>query len=175
MELRLMKPSIKYAEQVMRFKEDMLASKSLLAGTSGLGSANSFEEWVDFENRGKKQYGKKYRPSHTFLCVRAEDDKLVGFIEYRPLYTRFLKKHGGNIGYCVHPFERKKGYGTAMLTLLLPICKELGEKKILIVCDKENEGSKKVILNNGGSLKNEIKDKFNLGKSGILQRYWIMV
>ncbi len=173
MTLKLVKPTFEYAEQVMKFKDDMLEGQEKFAGTAGLSTANTFEEWIDFENRGKKLYGKAFVPSDIFLCVQAEDNKLIGFIEYRPLYTRFLKKYGGNTGYCIHPLARKNGYATKMLKLLLPICKERGETKILVVCDKANVGSRKVILNNGGVLENEIKDRFNLGKSGILQRYWI--
>ena len=48
-------------------------------------------------------------------------------------------------------------------------CKILGIDKVLLVCNKDNIGSK-AIINNGGVLENEvIKD------GEIMQRYWIDV
>lgn len=60
-----------------------------------------------------------------------------------------------------------------MLKLILPICHEFGESMVLLTCDKENEVSRKTILRNGGIMENEIADSAGLGKSGIIQRYWI--
>ena len=49
-------------------------------------------------------------------------------------------------------------------------CRELGIKKVLITCDKDNIGSAKTIQKNGGILENEFLDeKSNKTK----QRYWI--
>ena len=55
-----------------------------------------------------------------------------------------------------------------MLSLALPIAKELGINKALITCDKNNIGSAKAIMNNGGILENEIGNE-----NEITQRYWI--
>jgi len=55
-----------------------------------------------------------------------------------------------------------------MLTLALPIAKELGINKALITCDKSNVGSAKTIMNNGGILENEV-----INGDEITQRYWI--
>ena len=120
-----------------------------------------------------KRYGKNYVPSTVYLCIRIKDNKLVGIIELRHELTDFLLKHGGNIGYSIHPEERKKGYGTEMLRLMLIKCKEHNKKKVLLTCDKENIASAKIMIANGAVLENEIIDEINLSKSGIIQRYWI--
>ena len=57
-----------------------------------------------------------------------------------------------------------------MIALALEECKKLGINKVLMVCDKENIGSAKSIINNGGVLENEI-----LVDGVIEQRYWINV
>ena len=62
-----------------------------------------------------------------------------------------------------------------MLRLILPICREFGESKVLLTCDKKNEASQKTILKNGGVLEKEIPDTVGLSESGIIQRYWISI
>ena len=55
-----------------------------------------------------------------------------------------------------------------MLGLALEECRKIGIKKVLMVCDKDNIGSAKSIIRNGGILENEVIEN---GK--IKQRYWI--
>lgn len=55
-----------------------------------------------------------------------------------------------------------------MIALALNECRKLGIEKVLMVCDKENIGSAKSIIRNGGVLENEVK------VDGVIeQRYWI--
>ena len=57
-----------------------------------------------------------------------------------------------------------------MIGLALDECKRLGINKVLICCDKDNIGSAKSIIHNGGILKNEVEEDGN-----IVQRYWIQL
>ena len=123
MDLKLVRPAPEYAEQVMRFREKMLANGDSLDGCAGLEAVDSFEQWIDFEHRLRRKYGREYVPSEVFLAVRTEDDKLVGIIDYRHPLSPFLLRYGGNIGYSVLPEERRKGYAGEMLRLLLPVCR----------------------------------------------------
>ena len=141
MNLTLKRPTDQYAEQVMQYKEEMLRNKDDLDGCAGLETVNSFAEWIDFENRLRKRYGEGYVPSEVFLAVRKADDKVVGIIDYRHPLTPFLLRYGGNIGYSVLPSERRKGYAGEMLKLRLPICREYGESRVLLCCDKRLKGA----------------------------------
>jgi len=60
-----------------------------------------------------------------------------------------------------------------MLGLVLQVCREYGEEKVLLTCDKANEASRRTITKNGGILENEITDDIGLSECGTIQRYWI--
>lgn len=76
-------------------------------------------------------------------------------------------------GHCLRMMEMYPSYASEMLKLLLAICREFGEKKVLLTCDKTNEASRITIIKNGGVLESEISDDVGLSESGIIQRYWI--
>ncbi len=108
-------------------------------------------------------------PDSTFFLLDDERNILLGAVNIRHYLNDYLLLHGGHIGDGVRPSERRKGYATEMIGLALIECKKLGIDKVLIICDKDNIGSMKSIVKNGGVLENEI-----VGKDGrIEQRYWI--
>ena len=108
-------------------------------------------------------------PAHTYFLVQ-ENKKIIGAVNIRHYLNDYLFNFGGHIGYGIRPSERKKGYASLMLSLALPIAKVFGINKVLITCDKNNVGSAKTMINNGGVLENEV-----LGDGEITQRYWIEV
>ena len=68
----------------------------------------------------------------------------------------------------MRPAERRKGIATQMVKLAKEECKSLGIDKVLMVCRKDNIGSAKSIIHNGGVLENEV-----VADGIIEQRYWI--
>lgn len=107
-------------------------------------------------------------PDSVFFALDEERDIFVGAIDIRHYLNEKLLLDGGHIGDGIRPSERRKGYATAMIRLGLEECKKLGIDKVLMVCDKDNVGSRKSILANGGVLENEIEVD-----GEIEQRYWI--
>lgn len=57
-----------------------------------------------------------------------------------------------------------------MLKAVLPVCKKLGIDNVLICCLKDNEGSRKTIINNGGVYESTVHEP---EKSRLIERYWI--
>ena len=109
-------------------------------------------------------------PDSTFFALDEERNILLGAVNIRHYLNEALLLNGGHIGDGIRPSERLKGNATQMIGLALEECRKLGLDKVLMVCDKENIGSAKSIMKNGGVLENEIV------VDGVTeQRYWIML
>lgn len=169
----LKQPTLEDERQVMNYKKVFLENNQSFDGCAGLEDVEEYSEWLDFDNRLSKKYGDSYVPSTVYLGIREADNKLVGMIDCRHDLSDFLLSYGGHIGYSVLVDERRKGYAKEMLRLVLDKYRENGKNKVLLTCDKANIASVKTIVANGGILENEVVDEFKLGKSGMIQRYWI--
>jgi predicted acetyltransferase len=110
---------------------------------------------------------------HRWL-IRREDQSFVGLGNIRLELTENLHRLGGHIGYAIRPSARRMGYGTEILRLMLPEAVKLGINPILITCDADNVGSRKIIERNGGIFENEMPYERN-GESVKKRRYWITV
>ena len=108
----------------------------------------SYLEWLKWINDDRK--------AGQDLYFYISGDKIIGAISIRPKKNAQNIGLDGHCGFGIRPSERKKGYATKMLSMALPIIKEYGINPLVITCDKENIGSAKVILNNGGILMDEV-------------------
>lgn len=108
-------------------------------------------------------------PDSVFFLLDDERNKLLGAVNIRHYLNDFLLREGGHIGDGIRPSERGKGYATKLIALALEECKQLGIERVLLICDKDNIGSAKSIISNGGVLENEILDSEGI----LIQRYWI--
>lgn len=129
-------------------------------------------DWQDIDNylanlEHKEPFAEKV-PDSVYFLYDTERDRLLGAVNIRHYLNDALLLNGGHIGDGIRPTERRKGYATLMIGLALEKCRELGLERVLMVCDKDNIGSAKSIINNGGVLENEVV------VNGITeQRYWI--
>ena len=172
-ELVLVVPKKTHQIEAINFIKEFLENNSSINGTGDLDSyLDNYESWLEkLENDLDYDNIKPGRvPANTYFAIRKSDKKIIGMINIRHKLNEYLLKMGGHIGYGVRPTERKKGYATNILALGLKRCKELGIKKVLITCDKDNIGSAKTIQNNLGILENELFDEENKKTK---QRYWI--
>lgn len=108
--------------------------------------------------------------THSTYWLIDEASRILGTINIRHQLNDALRIIGGHIGYGIRPSEREKGYGSKILALALSKADDLGISKALITCDKDNQGSIKVIENNGGVLWSE--EVYNGTE---ILKYWIDV
>lgn len=170
--MKLAEPSMEYDAQIQTYRKEFLEYGGSMDGTNSLRQYEKTQDWLDhLEIRRTPELLPPGRTlSRQYLYIREADEKIVGMISLRPQFNEYLEKYGGNIGYSVAPGERRKGYATGMLKAALPLCRELGLKRVLITCIKGNEGSKRTILNNGGVYESAV---WKPDEQIWLERYWI--
>lgn len=94
--------------------------------------------------RSRAQY-----PDRVFWLI--DEGEYIGQSSIRPeLCTPYLLTYGGHIGYSIRPSYRRQGYGKTILALTLNAAREMELKRVLVTCDSDNTGSRKIIEYNGG-------------------------
>lgn len=177
-EIVLIKPTLKYVEDIIRFRQEILDAddKDSFAGCIGLDKADTADgvkDWIKAVDMMSKEdtCPKDKVSSSMYIAVRLSDNKIVGAIDLRHHINHpVLGTWGGHMGYSVRPCERGKGYAVEMLRQNLLNCKKLGIERVMITCDIDNTASEKTILANGGVFEKEIEVDGTL-----MKRYWIEV
>lgn len=168
----LIRPTSKYADQIMEYRQEFLDAGDSMDGTGSLRRIENPEEYIkickDYEDPEKV-------PPHLvsatqFLFIRISDNRLVGMTQVRHRFNDYLEKYAGHIGYSVRPSERRKGHAKEMLRMTLPFCREIGLQKVLITCNDGNIGSERTILANGGVYESTI---YESNENQSLKRFWI--
>ena len=166
---KLVKPTLFTEKEYIDYITEWEAAGEKIVPSASKRDNMSFKElvnkWEEYESENMCEKG--LVPSSIYFLVD-DDEKIYGSIDIRHELNDYLLQYGGHIGYGIRPSQRRKGYAFQMLSLALPIVKELGIIKALITCDKTNLGSAKTIMNNGGILENEV-----INENEITQRYWI--
>jgi len=172
MNIKLVKLSSEYKPQLTEMLEEWVTYNKSHQGANTSPYAIFKNDYHDFdyylENLEIKEAKNGLVPDSTFFCLDVDRNIFVGAANIRHYLNEGLLATGGHIGDGIRPSERRKGYASAMLKLALEECKKLGIDRVLITCHKNNEGSRKHILNNGGVFENEV-----LEGELICQRYWI--
>lgn len=151
MEYRL--PKLEDKELVKSYIEDHYSHNEKSLSASNMLTSMTWENWVKKINDnaiiGDEEWGK----SLTYLVI--DNNMLIGLLSIRYDLPNNLVNLYGHIGYGVRPSERRKGYALKMLKYALEECKRLGLNSVILGCYKENIGSAKTIVKNGGILVRE--------------------
>lgn len=132
---------------------------------------HDFGQWVRFHQKlaaGKLPVGRLVPATFMLALV---DGRVVGRVSIRHVLNEELRDFGGNIGYCVVPAARRRGYATEMLRQALAYCRDaLHLDRALVTCDETNLASRRVIEKNGGQLE-DVRDAAEGGPRRM--RWWI--
>ncbi|NLE13174.1 MAG: GNAT family N-acetyltransferase [Clostridiales bacterium] len=169
MNLQLVKAELQYKKQITDMLDEWYATgEKIIPYAIRKNGYQDFEKYcenIDVVNTSSGDV-----PSSTFFCLDTERGIIVGAVNIRHYLNESLLLNGGHIGNGVRPSERRKGVASAMISLALSECKKLGIDRVLMVCDKDNIGSAKSIINNGGIMESEV-----LVDGRTEQRYWIEI
>ena len=174
MNIELVRLTNEYKEQLFEMLEEW--KKDIIANHTDMSPwkiwANYFHDFDYYIHNldTKEESPNGWVPDTTLFCLDKDRNIFVGAVNIRHYLNDALLKTGGHIGDGIRPSERRKGYATSMIALALDECKKLGINKVLMCCNKENIASAKSIINNGGTLENEVEEEGH-----IVQRYWIQL
>jgi len=160
---------LKHKNEIIRIKKEYDDNKEDYNGAFFIKDFDNYGELISrLDNYANGIMDNPNYVPYTCYVALTEEGKIVGLGSLRHELNDYLKQFGGHIGYSVVPSQRKKGYGTRILKLLLKEAKNKNIKDVLLTCGIDNIGSAKVIENNKGVLENKIEhdDK-------VTCRYWI--
>ena len=160
----LVKPQACHRQAHLEYLHEW-GEEEIVPMSSSLGD-QSFEQWLEQLARYETDPPTDFVPASTWFLM--EGERILGAVNIRHQLNDYLLRAGGHIGYGIRPSERRRGLAKLQLALALPLAKELGLDRVLITCDRDNLGSAKTILANGGVLENEVEDR-----GDIVQRYWV--
>ena len=166
--LRLALPDEGMLEAVAAYKKEMLDDGGSMDGCGSL-YRHTPEEWLQ-NCRAiscEETCPDGWVPATQFVCLRC-DGYIVGMIDLRHRLNEYLSEIGGHIGYSVRPSERRKGYATRMLSMVLGEARRIGLKRVLVTCDADNAASSRTIKRNGG-----VFERTALDGDNVICRYWI--
>ena len=107
----------------------------------------------------------------TYWLVR-DGKHVLGEIRLRPHLTPPFEQHNGHIGYNIRPSERRKGYATCQLALMLDEVRRRNISHVMLTVDGDNPASVRAIEKNGGKLDWQ---RFSSEKDETISCYWINV
>ncbi len=155
MEYRL--ATLEDKELIQSYVEDHYSHNEKSLSASNMLTTMKYEDWVKKIHKNKETADDVWGKSLTYLAI--DNEKLVGLLNIRYTLNEYMRMKYGDIGYGVRPSERMKGYATKMLKYALSECKRLGMKEVILGCYKDNIGSAKTIIKNGGELIKELEEE----------------
>ncbi len=151
--LHLVKPAAEYAEEIRAYRQEFMDTGGEFHGDCALQHFDDPLSWLSY-NRALENHeiaASSWTAYDQYLCVRADDERVVGMINFRRTDDAALGEYAGEIGFSVRPSERRKGYAKAMLKECLSKCAARGIESAVLTCNRANQASRRTILACGGA------------------------
>lgn len=164
MKFYLVKPDLTYFEKYNEMMKEWVESNTQIAPwflDTPIPSIEDFEKFI--KHLDDCEFGRldeKYSSTTSYFVVD-ETNKLVGAASLRHYLTVEGMNTWGHLGYGIRPAERRKGYATQTLKLMLEEAKKHHIHKILIGAHGSNIGSCKTIEKCGFKFEEEIIDPYD--------------
>ena len=167
----LVRPSLRYRDSFLEATQEFPPDEDTMVFEREQATRDfaGFVTSVDAFARGES-LPRGWVASSSFWLV--EGDEYIGSTNVRHELTEWLERYGGHIGYAIRPSKRQQGYGKLICKLALEQAREIGLRRVLITCDADNVGSRRIIESNGGVFENEVAQP---DRSVPKRRYWFDV
>lgn len=174
MNLYLIKPDLYYFDPYNAMMKEWIESGTQIAPwflDKPFEHLEDFSKYVQMLDQCEHGHlDQKYASTTSYLVVD-EESRLIGATSLRHYLTAEGYSSWGHIGYGVRPSERRKGYGTCMLNMMLDEAKNRKIDPVLVSCHTSNIGSRRIIERCHGKLDNIVADPNS--KHETINRYWI--
>lgn len=156
-------------KEFLNYMEEWELSGERIIPSAAKSNNLSFDQLIEKWHKDKTDevYKIGFVPATLYFLIN-ENGRILGAIHLRHELNERLLMNGGHIGYGVRPSERRKGYASLMLNLLLTKIKKEGYTKVLITCDDVNIASAKTIENNNGILAEKVEFEGDMTR-----KYWV--
>jgi predicted acetyltransferase len=165
--IQLVKPSVKYKDSFLEALEEFkIEDKDYSVGFDNL--EKDFDKYISWLEDGSNgiNLDDDYVPFTSLWLI--DNGEYIGTVSIRHKLNERLIMVGGHVGYDIRPSKRKKGYGTLILKLSLPIAKQIGLDRVMLTCDNNNIASWKIMEKNSAVL-----DEKYYYEGKFKRRYWI--
>ncbi|HSG43005.1 MAG TPA: GNAT family N-acetyltransferase [Anaerolineales bacterium] len=168
--LTLVSPSINWEQQYQEMVREFMETDEPIFNNFPLALENFAEFIAELEDEaGGRNLPPDISPQNTYWAV-TRDEIIVDEICLRPTIPPPFELQSGHIGYNIHPSERRKGYATQQLSLVLDEARKYELKRVMLPVSKGNIGSERAIQKNGGYVDGQSEDN-ETGE--VTLHYWI--